>query len=142
MYGPHDYNAHPFAILGCAVELHVMPGNRKSWEPHTKTGYYVGTSWDHYRCHEVWVKDTKSKRVGQTVFFKHKYITQPTVTATDALLRSSEDICDALLKAPPRNTNTRKAIDLLIEIFKPANQQRKWRVHELKGWTKTNYQIW
>ena len=44
MYGPHDYDTHPFAILGCAVELHVMPGNRRSWESHTKTGFYIGTS--------------------------------------------------------------------------------------------------
>ena len=118
MYGPHDYNAHPFGILGCAVELHVMPDNRKSWETHTKTGFYVGTSWEHYRCHQVWVQDTKSTRVGQTVFFRHKYITQPTVTASDALLRASEDICDALLKASPKNPKTRSAIDLLVDIFK------------------------
>ena len=68
MYGPHDYDTHPFAILGCAVELHVMPKNRKTWETHTKTGYYLGASWDHFWCHRIWVKDTKSERVGQTVF--------------------------------------------------------------------------
>jgi len=52
------------------------------------------------------------------VFFKHKYITQPTVTTSDALLRASEDICDALLKTASNNKNTRTAVDLLIDIFK------------------------
>ena len=118
MYGPHNYDANPFAILGCAVEMHVVPKNRRTWEAHTKTGYYLGTSWDHCRCHKVWIKDTKSTRIGQTVFFKHKYITQPTVTTSDALLRASEDICDALLKTAPNNKNTRTATDLLVDIFK------------------------
>ena len=68
MYGEHNYNAHPWAVLGCKVELHVMPSKRRTWDPHTKTGFYLGTSWEHYRCHEVWVKDTKSTRVDQTVF--------------------------------------------------------------------------
>ena len=53
MYGQHDYDAQPFAVLGCAVELHVMPSKRKTWAAHTETGYYLGTSWEHYRCHQV-----------------------------------------------------------------------------------------
>ena len=118
MNGPHNFDANPFAILGCAVEMHVMPKNRRTWEAHTKTGFYLGTSWDHYRCHEVWIKDTRSPRIGQTVFFKHKYITQPPITTSDALLRASEDICEALRKTAPNNKNTRTAIDLLIDIFK------------------------
>ena len=64
----HDYNANPFAPLGSPVELHVMPDKRKTWAEHTKSGFYLGTSWNHYRCHEIWVSDTKSARVGQTVF--------------------------------------------------------------------------
>ena len=56
-------------MLGSKVELHVMPDKRKTWDAQTKTGYYLGVSWEHYRCHEVWVQDTKSVRVSQTVFF-------------------------------------------------------------------------
>ena len=69
MYGEHNYDAHPWAVLGSKVELHLMPDKRKTWDAHTKTGYYLGVSWEHYRCHEVWVQDTKSVRVSQTVFF-------------------------------------------------------------------------
>ena len=68
MNGEHDHNANPFAPLGCKVEMHVVPGKRKTWESHTKTGYYIGNSWEHYRCHEIWIVDTRSARVGQTVF--------------------------------------------------------------------------
>ena len=45
MYGQRDYNAHLFALLGCEAEMHVMPIRQKTWEIHTKTGYYLGTSW-------------------------------------------------------------------------------------------------
>ena len=58
----------------------------------------------------MWVKNTRSTRIGQTVFFRHKYITQPVATQTDAILRATDDfIC--VLKG-------RSAIDLLVDILK------------------------
>ena len=42
--GPHNYDSHPFAILGSAVEIHVMPANRRTWAAHTKPGFYLGPS--------------------------------------------------------------------------------------------------
>ena len=44
LYGNHDYNAQPFAPLACKVQMHEMPGTRKSWDAHTVTGWYVGVS--------------------------------------------------------------------------------------------------
>ena len=87
--GPHDFNANPWAPLGCKAEIHVAPRKRKTWEEHTKTGFYIGNSWDHYRCHEVWIQDTKHTRVGQTVFFKHKYLTDSIMTPNDALIQAT-----------------------------------------------------
>ena len=43
----------------------VQQSHHRVHQQHTKTGYYLGTSWDHYRCHQVWVKDTRATRVGQ-----------------------------------------------------------------------------
>ena len=68
IYGEHMYETHPWAVLGCEVELHKMPAQRRTWTAHTKTGYSLGTSLEHYRCHEIWVKDTKIARIGKTVF--------------------------------------------------------------------------
>ena len=116
--GPHNYDSHPFAILGSAVEIHVMPANRRTWAAHTKSGFYLGPSWEHYRCHGVWVEDTRATRTGQTVFFRNKYITQPAVTAVDALVRTGEDLCRALTGATPGSDATRRAVDELMEIFK------------------------
>ena len=131
LYGQHVYNANPFAPLGTAVEMHVTPANRKTYEAHTKTGFYVGNSWEHYRCHEIWIADTRSVRVGETVFFKHKYLTQPAVTMSDAILRAGDDLCQALKGVISENGATRTAVDHLMDIFK--KQARK-------GETVTNTQ--
>ena len=86
LFGEFSHNAHPLAPLGAAVEMHVVPEVRETFASHSASGFYVGTSMEHYRCHRVWLKDTRAKRVGSTVFFKHKYLTMPTITNADALL--------------------------------------------------------
>ena len=118
MYGQHNYNANPFAPLGCEIEMHMMPAQRRTFEEHTKTGYYLGNSWEHYRCHEVWINDTRSVRVGQTVFFKHQYLTQPTTTTSDAILKAAANLEQALKGVVPVNGKLRDAIDHLMKIFK------------------------
>ena len=114
----HDFNANPFAPLGSAVEMHVMPSKRRTFEEHTKSGFYIGNSRDHYRCHKIWIIDTKQVRVGQTVFFKHKYLTQPIITPTDAILRATQDLCDVLKGKQIVKGETRSAIDMLVDILK------------------------
>jgi hypothetical protein len=63
--------------LGCKVEAHLVPGIREMWAPHLTSGFYVGNSWEHYCCHEVFISDTRHTRICSTVFFKHKYFTSP-----------------------------------------------------------------
>ena len=118
MYGQHDYNATPWAPLGSIIEVHVMPQNRKKWSEHTLTGWCLGNAKNHYRCHEVWVKDTKRTRISQTVFLKTNFITKPEFTTTDALLRSTEDLVQLIRGNAPVKGDARKAVDLLLDIFK------------------------
>eukprot|EP00956_Cyclotella_meneghiniana_P034375 scaffold104153_cov26-Cyclotella_meneghiniana.AAC.1 len=73
----------PLAPMGCAVQFHVKPDRRKTWSEHSMDGWYLKTSDEHYRCHIVFVKKTQAKRVTDTVFFKHKYITQPEIKPAD-----------------------------------------------------------
>ena len=57
--GEHNYNANPFAPLGCKVEAHVMTGTRETWAPHTASGFYIGNTKEHYQCHEIYICDAK-----------------------------------------------------------------------------------
>ena len=94
--GSFDYNKTPLAPLGCAVQLFESNTRRGTWAEHSTDGWYIGTSMEHYRCHRIYVKKTRSERISDTVFFKHKYITQPTVTPADTIVKALNDLTNAL----------------------------------------------
>ena len=48
LHGPHNYNAHALAPLGCAVEYHVKLSTRVSWGTYAVSGFCVGVSLVHY----------------------------------------------------------------------------------------------
>ena len=125
LWGQHDYNANPYALLGCKVEAHIVPGNREKWASHTDSGYYIGNAPQHYRCHGIYIPDTKGTRTCKTVFFKHKYLTMPTVTTADALIRAADSLTAAINKTSPQPGMTRDAIDQLISIFKAQAEKEK-----------------
>ena len=91
-----DYNCMPLAPMGCAVQFHVKPSKRKSWGKHSSNGWYLQTLPEHYRCHYVFVKSTHSKRIMDTIFFKHKYITQQLVTPADAIVQAYHNLAKAI----------------------------------------------
>jgi hypothetical protein len=47
---------------------------------------------EHYRCHKIFWKKTRSKRISDTAFFQHWYITQPTVTTEDQIIKVVGDL--------------------------------------------------
>jgi hypothetical protein len=87
-HGSFDYNRMPLAPMGCAVQFHIKPSRRKTFGEHSEDGFYLKTSEEHYRTHIIFVKKTRAKRLADTVFFKHKYITQPTITPADAIVNA------------------------------------------------------
>ena len=98
LFGNFHYNRMPLAPMGCAVQIHEDADKRGSWSPHTVDGWYLGTSPDHYRSHIIHVKGTKADRISETVFFKHKYLTNPTVTHADKVVNAARALCEALSK--------------------------------------------
>ena len=73
-------------------------------------GFCVGNSWEYLRCQKVYISETRNVRVGQTVSFKHRYPTQPSITPS------------SLLKGPtPVNDALQNALGLLMGIFKGVN---------------------
>ena len=85
MNGQHDFNKMPLTPIGCAILLHNKLDNRKSWDTHACEGFYLKTSQEHYKCYKVWVKETRSMQIADTVFFKHRYITILEVSKADAI---------------------------------------------------------
>ena len=123
LWKQHNFNANPFAPLGCKVEAHIQPAVRETWAAHTASGYYIGNAWDHYRCHEIYITDTKHSRICETVFFKHKYLTMPSVTPADALIKAADNLVDTINGIIPKHSVTSDAVTQLMEIYKIAAEK-------------------
>ncbi len=82
--------------MGCAKQLHESSERRGTWADNSIDGWYLQTSPEHYQCYKIYVKQTKSKRISDTVYFKTKYITQPTLTLADAIIKAPNDLTQAL----------------------------------------------
>jgi hypothetical protein len=119
VHGAFDYNKMPLAPLGCAVQLYENNSRRGTWADHSTDGWYIGTSTEHYRCHRIYVKKTRSERISDTVFFKHKYITQPTVTPADTIVKALDDLTQAL--KGKRNVSGAAEIEALKKIDELLN---------------------
>ena len=61
--GKFDIMATPIAPLGMKVLVHDTPENRGTWQVHGSPGFYIGRAFYHYRCHNVWMKETRALRV-------------------------------------------------------------------------------
>ncbi len=125
LWKQHNYNANPFAPLGYKVEAHLVPSNRETWAPHTASDFYVGNTWDHYRCHKIYTIDTRHTRTCNTVFFKHKHLTMPTLTSADALIQAADNLTSAIAGVVPPPNMTSDAIDQLMHIFKQEAKTAK-----------------
>jgi hypothetical protein len=119
----HD-NKTAFAPPRCTIIAHEKPSQRRCWAPRGYPGYSLGPSIHHYRCQNVYITSTSSKRIVDTLEFSPHNSTMPQLSSTDRLLMAANDIMDAF-KHPhpdvPLNTvgdNTITALTTLAAIFK------------------------
>ena len=107
---------------------------KKSSAPHSIDGWYLGTSPEHYRAHRVYAKCTNSGIISETVFSKHKYLTNPTVSHADRVVNASKELYNALVrKKQGLNSNTMQALqDLRKMLLDRAKIDRKdsWNENE------------
>jgi hypothetical protein len=109
--------------MGCAVQFHIKPNRRKTWGEHSSNGWYLTTSPDHYRCHYIFVKATRAKQISDTIFFKHKQITQPTLMTEDLIIKAIQDLTNAVKGNNKLGNNTQiEAITQLTTSLHPRNQ--------------------
>jgi hypothetical protein len=95
------------------------------WAPHTASGFYIGNAWDHYRCHKIYINNTRHTCICNTVFFKHKYPTMLTLALADALIQAVDNLTSAIAGIIPPPNMTTDAIDQLMHIFKQQAETAK-----------------
>ncbi len=127
----------PLAPMGCAVQLYENINRRGTWADNSTYGWYLRTSNKHYRCHIIYVKNTRSKRISDTVFFKHRYITQPTLMQADIIVKAIDDLTHALkgrknVKGNAQIVALKKIDELLNNIPKKISTVKKSRSLPMK----------
>jgi hypothetical protein len=128
--GAFDYNKMPLAPMGCAVQIHENSERRRSWAANSSDGWYLRTSPEHYRCHVIYCKNTRSERISDTVHFKHKYITEPTLTPEDTIVKALNNLTQALKdkrnkKGSEELDALRKLDDILNNIPTTSNNSKR-----------------
>ena len=82
--------------MECDAQVHEKTDKRGTWAYHSANGWYLYTSPEHYYTHACHIKSTKSKRLTDTIQFKHKHITNPTVTHAEKAMKAMAKCVKAL----------------------------------------------
>ena len=129
--------------MGCAVQIHEDADKRKTWATHTVDGWYLGTSPDHYRAHLIHVKGTKTEHVSETVFFKHKYLANPSVTHTNNVVDAARKLYGALSKKKQgRHSSTMESLKKPSDIFLTTAESSKKKMGRASQKKPPNNQSW
>jgi len=122
-HGSFDYNRMPLAPMGGAVQFHIKPGRQKTFGEHSEDGFYLKTLEEHYRTHVIFAKKTQAKRLANMVFFKHKYITQPTITPADAIVNAYNKLRQAMQGLQHSKDDAHfEALERIENIMQPTSK--------------------
>ena len=61
------YNIPPLELPGIKVMIHKKTQQQKSWALYGKKSWYIGPELEHYRCYRVYILETCSERISNTV---------------------------------------------------------------------------
>jgi hypothetical protein len=117
IHGHHDYMKKPFAPLGYAIEAHVKPEDRQTWDTRSDAGISLSTSMQHHRCVRAYITKTRATRISDTVFFKHQYIANPTVSPESHVVAAAQQLTTALQGNIPARSKTAEALKKVSDLF-------------------------
>ena len=107
----------PLAPLGYDLQAHEKSDKRRTWDPHSCDGWNVGTSMDHHRFFKVWIKKTRTERDTDTVFFKHKYLTNTKITPEEKVVAATQILTQTITVNVTGESEGMEALDKVAEIF-------------------------
>ena len=100
MFVEFNFNATPLAPPGTKIVTHIKSDKRRTWELNGESGWYVGSSMDHYRCVKCYFPRTRTTRDCDTVTFFPTTVPFSGVKLGDFLQQAASDII-AILTQPP-----------------------------------------
>ncbi len=113
----HNYMKKPFAPLGCTIQAQVEPEDHRTWDTQSDMGFSLSTSMEHNRCIRVYITRTKATRISDTVFFKHQYITNPTISLESHVVTAAQQLTIVLKGNIPTGNKTAEALQKVSKVF-------------------------
>jgi Reverse transcriptase (RNA-dependent DNA polymerase) len=104
IHRPFDYNATPIAPLGFRVLVHVKPHMRGTWDPKAEDGFYIGQAPKHYRCVTVYIKETASTRITDTIAWIPQNTGVPTTSPSDKVIAAIQNVQTTIMGIPKSNS--------------------------------------
>ena len=117
VHGQHNFMRKPFAPIGCAIQTHVKPNDRRTWDTRLEPGFNLGTSMEHHCCFRVYVTRTRATRISDTIIFKHQYITNLTISPESHVVAAAQQLATALKGNIPAGNETAEALKKVSELF-------------------------
>jgi hypothetical protein len=100
-HGIIDYNKTALGPPGCNIIVHEKPSQRRTWAAHGQPGWSLGPTMHHYRCQNVYITETASECIADTLEFFPDNSPMPQMFSTDRLLMAAQDMTDALKQTHP-----------------------------------------
>jgi hypothetical protein len=96
--------------------------NVKPMQNSAKKALVLGTSTKHYWCWKFWSTATQATQISGAAFFKHKYLTNLSVTPEDLIIAVAENLTRAFKTSIPQHLRvfTIQALKELMEVFTDA----------------------
>jgi hypothetical protein len=125
VYGHHDYNKHTFVPIGMEALVHDKSHKQQTYAKHCKKTFVIGTYTEHYPCWKFWSTATQATQISGAAFFKHKYLTNPSVTPEDLVIAAAENLTQALETSIPQllQVSTIQALKDLSGMFTDASHK-------------------
>jgi hypothetical protein len=128
-HGMVDYNKTDFAPPGYKIIAHEKPYKWRAWAPYGQHGYSLRPDMHHYRCQNIYISSTSSKRIVDTLEFLPHNSPMPQLSSTDRLPMDANDMANALKHPYPEvpfatvGDDTITALAQLAAIFKNKFQK-------------------
>jgi hypothetical protein len=105
--------------------VHNKPHKRCTYAEHCKKAFVLGTSTKHYGCWKFWSTATQATQILGAAFFKHKYLTNPSVTPEDLVIDAAKYLARSLETSIPQHlqVSTIQALKDLLEVFRDTSHK-------------------
>lgn len=104
IYGDFNFGTTPLTPAGCKMTVHDSTDKQTSWAKHSTRVFYIGPAPRHFCCYRVYIPDTKSTRISNTVEFFPHMCNNPIISSQDWLKMILKDLAEAFTAPAPAPT--------------------------------------